>query len=46
MAKPPAPATPLRRMPAGGGSSIRDKATGELRPNPLPAAPAEPPKGE
>lgn len=35
MAKRPAKAP--RQMPAGGGSSIRDKATGELRPNTTPA---------
>lgn len=47
MAKPAAPVTPPRRpMPAGGGSSIRDKASGELRPVTTPPAPPAEPKGE
>lgn len=47
MAKPTSsPPKPRRPMPADGGSSIRDKATGELRPNSPPAPPAEPKKGE
>ena len=47
MAKAKSSPTPTRRqLPATGGSSIRDKQTGELSPNPLPvdapAPPAEP----
>ncbi|HEV7345779.1 MAG TPA: hypothetical protein VGN60_09145 [Devosia sp.] len=39
------PAPDRRIMPAKGGSSIRDKATGELRPN-IPAEPAAEPAKE
>lgn len=48
MAKTNTKFVPLRTMPRGGGSSIRDPKTGELRPNPpLNEPAAEPaPKGE
>lgn len=37
------PTPPRRQLPATGGSSFRDKVTGELTPNPLPADEPAPP---
>jgi hypothetical protein len=41
MAKAKSTELPARQRPADGGSYIRNKETGELRPN-IPAEPAEP----